>query len=82
MNAEQVHSGFNARHDAIAKTYEYRIWRGEICSPIERRFVCHYPYPLDEDRMNAFAPLVEGEHDFTALRGSTIVIIQSWQQID
>ena len=32
--------------------------------------------------MNAFAPLVDGEHDFTALRGSTIVIIQSWQQID
>ena len=66
LNAEQVHPAFNARHDAIAKTYEYRIWRGEICSPIERRFVCHYPYPLDEDRMNAFAPLVEGEHDFTA----------------
>ena len=66
LNAEEVHKTFNARHDAIAKTYEYRMWRGEICSPFERRYVCHYPYIIDEAKMNAFAPLLEGEHDFTA----------------
>jgi tRNA pseudouridine38-40 synthase len=66
LDTQEVHSSFNARHDAIAKTYEYRIWRGEICSPFERRYVCHYPYPIDEEKMIAFAPLIEGEHDFTA----------------
>jgi len=66
LKAEEVRADFNARHDALAKTYEYRIFRGEICSPFERRYVFHYPYPIDEDRMNEFAPLIEGEHDFTA----------------
>ncbi|HEY3743927.1 MAG TPA: tRNA pseudouridine(38-40) synthase TruA [Bryobacteraceae bacterium] len=70
LNAEEVHAGFNARHDAIAKTYEYRIWRGEICSPFERRYVCHHPYKIDEDRMNVLAPLLEGEHDFTSFAAS------------
>ena len=70
LNAEDVPTNFNARHDAIAKTYEYRIWRGEICSPFERRYVCHYPYIIDEEKMNEFAPLLEGEHDFTAFASS------------
>lgn len=57
---------FHPRFDALRKTYEYRIYRGEICSPFERRFVYHYPYPLDEAAMVEAAPLLEGEHDFTA----------------
>src|SRR3954447_22639516 len=44
VQAEEVHASFNARHDALAKTYEYRVFRGEICSPFERRYVCHHPY--------------------------------------
>ena len=72
LRAEEVPESFNARHDAVAKTYEYRIWRGEICSPFERRFVCHYPYILDEERMNEFAPLLLGEHDFTAFAASDV----------
>lgn len=66
LHAEEVHWGFHARHDAVAKTYEYRIFRGEICSPFERRYVCHHPFPLNEVRMSAAAELLEGEHDFTA----------------
>ena len=66
LKAEEVDAAFNPRHDAIAKTYEYRIWRGEICSPFEQRYVYHHPYPIDEARMSALAPLLEGEHDFSA----------------
>src|SRR5450432_3236942 len=70
LHAEEVHEGFNPRHDAIAKTYEYRVFRGEICSPFDRRFVCHHPFLLDEARMNRLAPVLEGEHDFTAFAAS------------
>ena len=35
-------------------------------SPFERRYLCHYPFPIDEAKMNAFAPLIVGENDFTA----------------
>jgi tRNA pseudouridine38-40 synthase len=57
---------FHPRYDAIAKTYEYRLLRAEICPPFDRRFVYHYPYPLDEARMMEAARLLEGEHDFSA----------------
>ncbi|MBV8897472.1 MAG: tRNA pseudouridine(38-40) synthase TruA [Acidobacteriaceae bacterium] len=57
---------FHPRFDARRKTYEYRIYRDEVCSPFERRYVYHHPYPLDEAAMAAMAPLLEGEHDFSA----------------
>ncbi|MGA8027380.1 MAG: tRNA pseudouridine(38-40) synthase TruA [Bryobacteraceae bacterium] len=57
---------FHPRFDARRKTYEYRIFREEVCPPFERRFVYHHPYPLNEAAMSDAAPLLEGEHDFTA----------------
>ena len=57
---------FHPRFDAKRKTYEYRMYRDEVCSPFERRYVYHHPYPLDESAMFAAAPLLEGDHDFSA----------------
>jgi tRNA pseudouridine38-40 synthase len=57
---------FHPRYHAIAKTYEYRIWRGESCPPWEWRFLHHHPYPLQEDAMTAAALVLKGEHDFSA----------------
>ncbi len=64
--AEEVPAGFHPRFDAVSKTYEYRIVRAEVCSPLERRYVHHHPYPIDVDRMLALAPMLEGEHNFGA----------------
>jgi len=61
---------FHPRYQAKAKTYEYRIYRGAICPPFDRNYVHHYPYPLDEARMIEFAPVLEGEHDFSAFAAS------------
>jgi tRNA pseudouridine38-40 synthase len=66
LAVEPVSESFHARFSARWKTYEYRIWRGEICPPLERLYVYHHPYPLDEARMCQLAPLFEGEHDFSA----------------
>jgi len=66
LETAEAPDGFHPRYDAIAKTYEYRILRAEICPPFERRYVYHYPYPLDEVRMIETARLLEGEHDFSA----------------
>jgi len=66
LSAEEVHAEFHPRFDAQAKTYEYRMFREEVCSPFEWPYVHHYPYPLDEDRMIRLAAAFEGEHDFTA----------------
>ncbi|HLK18865.1 MAG TPA: tRNA pseudouridine(38-40) synthase TruA [Bryobacteraceae bacterium] len=68
--AEEVAPDFHPRFQAKAKTYEYRIFRNEICPPFERRYVYHHPYPLRVDEMIAAAPLLEGEHDFAAFAAS------------
>jgi tRNA pseudouridine38-40 synthase len=70
LSAEEAALDFHPRFQARRKTYEYRIFRGEICSPFERRYVCHHPYPLATEEMMAAVPLLEGEHDFTAFAAS------------
>jgi len=66
VSVEDVHATFHPRYDAVAKTYQYTIYRPEICPPFERRYVHHYPYPIDEEAMIQAAPIFEGEHDFKA----------------
>ena len=64
LEIEEAPAGFHARIHATAKTYEYRMYREEVCPPFERRYVHHIPYPLDEQAMIAAAPLLVGEKDF------------------
>jgi tRNA pseudouridine38-40 synthase len=66
IEIEEAAPDFHPRHHAVSKTYEYRIFRGEVCPPAEWRYVHHYPYPLDLDRMTALAPILEGSHDCAA----------------
>lgn len=70
LSAVEVHADFHPRFDAFAKTYEYRIARGEVCSPFEWPYLHHFPYPLDIAAMTHLAPLLEGEHDFAAFAAS------------
>jgi tRNA pseudouridine38-40 synthase len=70
LAAEETAPDFHPRYQATAKTYEYRINRAESCPPWEWRYLHHHPYPLDVDRMAALAPLLAGEHDFTAFAAS------------
>jgi tRNA pseudouridine38-40 synthase len=70
LDVSEAPDDFHPRYAAIDKTYEYRIFRAEICPPFERRYVYHHPYPLDEERMIELAPLIEGEHDFSAFAAS------------
>jgi tRNA pseudouridine38-40 synthase len=64
--AEEVASGFHARHSARSRSYRYRIWRRRERSPFEHRRAWWYPRPLDEERLADAADVVVGEHDFRA----------------
>jgi tRNA pseudouridine38-40 synthase len=57
---------FHARKSVGAKTYRYRIHRGQICPPFLSRYVWHYPYPLNEAAITEAGSLVVGQHDFTS----------------
>lgn len=70
LSADAAAADFHPRFNASAKTYEYRIWRAEVCPPMRRLYTLHFPYPLDEQAMIDAAPLLEGEHDFSAFAAS------------
>jgi tRNA pseudouridine38-40 synthase len=66
LRVDEMPEDFHARHAAKTKTYEYRIFRGQIFPPFLSNFVTHHPYPLDEDAMTQAAARVVGEYDFTS----------------
>ncbi len=61
---ETAPPGFHARHSAVAKTYEYRIFRDRLCPPFLARYVHPCIWPLDLDELACAAQALEGEHDF------------------
>ena len=64
LESKAVQSTFHARHSALAKTYEYRIFRETICPPFLARYVYPCSWPMSLDALQRAAQLFEGEHDF------------------
>jgi tRNA pseudouridine38-40 synthase len=69
--SEEVGPDFHARWSALAKTYQYRIFRGRVLLPFEHRYVLHDPFPLDAAAMARAARAFEGQHDFSSFAAST-----------
>ena len=67
---DEVAPDFHPRFDAVSKTYEYRVFRGEVCPPLERLYVHHHPYPMREEAFVETARLLEGEFDFSCFAAS------------
>ncbi len=60
-------AGFDARFSAIWRRYAYRVAdRPEAVDPLRRGHVLRWGKPLDNERMNAAALSLVGEHDFAA----------------
>jgi tRNA pseudouridine38-40 synthase len=70
LSAEPAPPDFHARHSVTAKTYEYRIFRGEICPPWTARFAWAIRWTLDPARLEAAAQLITGTHDFSSFAAS------------
>lgn len=69
--AEEVGPDFHSRWQSQAKTYRYRIFRGDVLPPFEYGRVLHHPWPLDERAMAKAARAFEGEHDFTSFAAAS-----------
>jgi tRNA pseudouridine38-40 synthase len=63
---EEAPPGFHARSSARAKVYRYRIVRAPQASPLDRRYVLHWPHPLKLGAMREAARLFVRTADFTA----------------
>jgi tRNA pseudouridine38-40 synthase len=71
LKAEVVPESFHARHSAVRKTYEYRIFErgaGEVsvCSPFVAPYVWDCRWRLDVEAMREAAAMLCGTHDFTS----------------
>jgi tRNA pseudouridine38-40 synthase len=67
LESERAADGFDARRDALARTYRYRVLAREVADPFERGRALHWPrHPLDREALDACARAVAGTHDFTA----------------
>ncbi len=66
LASEQAPEGFDARRDARARTYRYRVLAGPIARVFERDRALHWRLPLARDALDACATLLAGTHDFTA----------------
>lgn len=64
--SERAPDGFDARRDALSRTYRYRLHTRAVASPFERGRALHWPHPLDREALEACARITKGEHDFTA----------------
>ena len=67
---ERVSPGFDARRDALAKTYVYRIVNRPEPSPLRARTTLHLRARLDVAAMAEAARSLLGAHDFSAFRGA------------
>jgi len=70
LGVEEAPETFHARHSAVSKTYEYRIFPAHdpnaICPPTLAPFVWPCPWPLALDALRRAAVGVIGTRDFTA----------------
>ena len=75
LDARLMRDGFHARHDAIAKTYEYHILPAEpgrdlVGSPFAARYIYACPWVLDPTALDEAARQIIGTHDFASFQAT------------
>jgi tRNA pseudouridine38-40 synthase len=74
LEVEEADDAFHARLSARSKTYEYHIWRKQIVSPFQCRYVYKYPYAMNCDAVDDAGARLLGTHDFTSFCSKDTVI--------
>jgi tRNA pseudouridine38-40 synthase len=88
LAAEAAPGGFDARRQALSRTYRYRVLARRAPSPFERGRALHWPFDVDVGALEACAAALAGEHDFTAftptetahVRFERVVVAASWRR--
>jgi tRNA pseudouridine38-40 synthase len=66
LASEPAADEFDARADATARTYCYRVWNRRERPALLRSRVLHFSYPVDNEALDAAAESLRGERDFRA----------------
>ncbi len=66
LASDAVDDGFDARRDAVSRTYRYRVLAGPVARVHERGRSLWWRFPLDRAVLHECAAMIAGVHDFTA----------------
>lgn len=80
-------AGFDARGDAVSRSYRYRLLTRRPSSPFERGRALWWPHRVDREGLDACAAALAGRHDFTAFTPSQtdhvhferVVLTAAWE---
>ena len=78
LESSAAPEGFDARHDALSRTYRYRLFTRRVASPFEAGRALHWPHHLDRRVLDGCAAALVGRHDFTAFTPSQGGHQQCW----
>ena len=70
LASEPAAEGFDARRDALSRSYRYRLLLRSAPSPFERHRALWWPRPVDRAALDECAAALPGTHDFTAFTPS------------
>ena len=70
LESERAAEAFDARRDALSRTYRYRVLLRSAPSPFERGRALWWPRPVDRSALAGCAAALAGSHDFTAFTPS------------
>ena len=70
LSAQEVDAGFNARFDAVSKTYLYKMYVSSVSSPLRDGLCAFVHRAPDLDRMRRAAGYLLGEHDFKVFQAA------------
>ena len=66
LSSEPAPEEFDARRDALARAYRYRVLTRSPVSPFERGRALHFPYAVDRTALERCAAAIVGTHELTA----------------
>ncbi|MEP6953357.1 MAG: tRNA pseudouridine(38-40) synthase TruA, partial [Solirubrobacteraceae bacterium] len=72
LSSAAAPDGFDARSDAVARTYCYRLLARRARSPFERSHALWWRHRVDIAALDACAAALVGTHDFTAFTPSGV----------
>lgn len=89
LASEPAVPGFDARRDAVSRTYCYRIWTRRERSVFEQGRALWYSWPIERDLLYECAALLPGRHDFMAftptqtehVRFERDIVDASWREL-
>jgi tRNA pseudouridine38-40 synthase len=81
LESEQAEEAFDARRDAVSRTYRYRVLLRSAPSPFERGRALWWPRPVDRSALDGCAAALAGSHDFTAFTPSDGGHVHFYRQV-